>query len=250
MRMQFCTWPMVEAYLSRSALVVVPVGSTEQHGPTGFLGTDSLCPEIIVDRAAQDTDVLIAPTLNVGQAQHHMGFSGSMTVRPTTLIATIVDWVASLHRHGFRQIYFLNGHGGNAATLEAAMAECYAPFSLSGQACPYRLKLRNWWELPGVMDICRRLYPEGHGSHATPSEIAVTMHAYPEYDMPQLKPQPRLAPLGGGYSDAADFRAQFADGRIGSDPTTATAKAGAEIVECAARALRAELAVFAAEKAH
>ena len=68
--------------------------------------------------------------------------------------------------------------------------------------------------------------------------------------MPQLKPQPRLAPLGGGYSDAVNFRAQFADGRIGSDPTTATAKAGAEIVECAARALRAELAVFAAEKAH
>ena len=247
MRMQFCTWPEVEAYLTRSRLVIVPVGSTEQHGPTGLLGTDSLCPEIIADAVAAGMDVLITPTINVGQAQHHMGFPGSMSVRPTTLIATVVDWVASLHRQGFSRIYLLNGHGGNHGTLEAAMAECYAPFSLSGQPCPYHLKLRNWWELPGVIEACRRLFPMGHGSHATPSEIAVTLHAYGVRAAKSASLSPRLAPLGGAYSDAADFRQQFADGRIGSDPSTATASAGAEIVTAAARALKAELAVFGAE---
>ncbi len=244
MRMQFSTWPMVEDYLTRSKLVIVPVGSTEQHGPSGFLGTDSLCPEIIADHLATQMPVLIAPTIAVGQAQHHMAFPGSMTVRPTTLIATIVDWVASLSRHGFTHIYFLNGHGGNVATLEAAIAECYVPFSLSGQPCPYRLRLRNWWELSGVIETCRRLYPHGHGSHATPSEIAVTLHAYPQNHQPVLNLSPRVGPQGDHHTDAADFRAQFPDGRIGSDPSTATAQAGAQIITAAARALHAELKIF------
>lgn len=245
--MQFSTWPEVEDHLTRSKLVLVPVGSTEQHGPTGLLGTDSLCPEIVADKAAEEMPILIAPTLNVGQAQHHMGFAGSLSVRPSTLIATVVDWVASLHCHGFTHIYFFNGHGGNVGTLEAAMAECYAPYSLRGEPCPYRLKLRNWWELPGVIELCRRLYPIGHGNHATPSEIAVTLHAYPEHADKQARLATRLAPLGGAYTDAADFRRQFPDGRIGSDPTLADAKAGAEIIATAARALRAELTLFGVE---
>ena len=47
MRLQLATWPEVEAYLTRSQGIVIPIGSTEQHGPTGFVGTDALCPELI-----------------------------------------------------------------------------------------------------------------------------------------------------------------------------------------------------------
>jgi len=47
MRLQLCTWPEVEAYLERSTGITQPIGSTEQHGPTGFIGTDAICPELI-----------------------------------------------------------------------------------------------------------------------------------------------------------------------------------------------------------
>ena len=79
MRLQLSTWCEVDKYLEHSKGIVIPIGSTEQHGPNGLIGTDSLCPEIIADYAgeicAQDNaPMMIAPTFNVGIAQHHMGF--------------------------------------------------------------------------------------------------------------------------------------------------------------------------------
>ena len=74
MRLQLSTWPEVEAYLEKSKAILIPVGSTEQHGPNGLIGTDALCPEIIAFAAEQKTDMLIGPTFNVGIAQHHLVF--------------------------------------------------------------------------------------------------------------------------------------------------------------------------------
>ena len=120
------TWPEIEERLTRSKTVVVPIGSNEQHGPTGLLGTDWMCPEIIAHHAHETGDLLVAPTFNVGMAQHHLGFPGSISLRPSTMIAAIRDWTISLAGHGFDRIYFLNGHGGNVATIEAAFSEIYS----------------------------------------------------------------------------------------------------------------------------
>ena len=107
MRLQLCTWPEAEAYLKRSTGIIMPLGSTEQHGPNGFIGTDALCPELIAGAMAETLDVMIAPTINVGMAQHHLGFPGSMALRPTTLIAVIKDMVKSLVLHGFDRFFLL-----------------------------------------------------------------------------------------------------------------------------------------------
>jgi hypothetical protein len=107
MRMQLCTWPEVEAYLKRSTGIIMPLGSTEQHGPNGFIGTDALCPELLAGAMAETLDVMIAPTINVGMAQHHLGFPGSMALRPTTLIAVVRDMVKSLALHGFDRFFSL-----------------------------------------------------------------------------------------------------------------------------------------------
>src|SRR5689334_1615681 len=180
MQLVLSSWPEVESYLTRCKAIVIPIGSTEQHGPNGLLGTDAICPEFIAKRAGDEAGILVAPTFNVGQAQHHMAFPGTITLRPSTMIAAMVDWARSLAHHGFERLYWLNGHGGNIATMTAAFSEIYHAGSLSAEnggriVC----KLRNWWELPGVGDTCRQLFPVGEGHHATPSEISVTYYAYP-----------------------------------------------------------------------
>ncbi len=248
MLLALSTWPEIEGYLERSKTVVVPIGSNEQHGPTGLLGTDWLCPEIIAHHAHGEGDLLIAPTFNVGMAQHHLGFPGSISLRPSTMIAAMRDWTVSLAAHGFEKIYFLNGHGGNVATIEAAFSEIYSEASWRREARGYALKLKNWWDLPGVMALCNRLFPEGHGSHATPSEIAITQFAYPDA-IKSANYAPRIAPTG-PIREAADFRARYADGRMGSDPGQATPEKGGQIVRLAGEALIGDVRAFAAEAIH
>ncbi|PZN28609.1 MAG: amidase [Proteobacteria bacterium] len=248
MQLHQSSWQQVEAYLARSTGIVIPIGSTEQHGPNGLLGTDAICPEVIAARGAALGNFLVAPTFNVGCAQHHLGFPGTITLRPSTMIAAMLDWTTSLRRHGFTHFYWLNGHGGNIATINAAFAEIYAEGSLRpdtrGQT-NIVCTLKNWWELPGIAELCKEMYPTGHGSHATPSEISVTWFAYPQAAevLSTVSMSPRIAPVG-PIRDAEDYRRRFPDGRIGSDPTQASIEDGRRIVEAAAGALAQDFARF------
>ena len=245
MLLSMATWQEVEARLqSGKRGIIIPIGSHEQHGPTGLIGTDALCPDIIARHADTQGDLLIAPPFSIGMAQHHMGFPGSMTLRPSTMIATIVDWTSSLVRAGFTHIYWINGHGGNVATIQAAFAETYAPYSLRGEKAPFMHMLKNWWQLPGIERLCLDMFPVGHGSHGTASEIAVTYWAYPERaSLGQVTLEPKIAPEG-PIRDAGDFRARFPDGRMGSDPTQSTGAQGGILVEAAAKALIADTTKF------
>jgi creatinine amidohydrolase/Fe(II)-dependent formamide hydrolase-like protein len=247
MQLHLSSWPEIEDYLTRSRGIVIPIGSTEQHGPTGLIGTDAICPEVIAKRAADEAGFLVGPTFNVGVAQHHLGFPGSMTLRPSTMIAAIHDWVASLGRHGFERIYFFNGHGGNVSTINAAFSEIYADRSLSADASnrgPVKCRLANWWDYRPVMDFCRERYGASHGSHATPSEVAVTYFAYPDA-IKTAELNPKIAPTG-RFTDAEDYRAKFPDGRIGSDPSLADPKDGEKLVALSAAGLIEDYAKFLA----
>jgi len=231
------TWPDVERYLTKSQGIIIPIGSTEQHGPNGLIGTDAICAEALAHAVGERTQTLVAPTISVGMAQHHMAFTGSMTLRPSTLIAVMRDWVASLARHGFRCFYFINGHGGNVATAQAAFSEIYADGSLmaSGNAPALKCRLRNWWQAEGIAALSRELYGSAEGSHATPSEVSLTWHIHPEAARP-MKLEPEIAPRG-DFTDAADYRRNFPDGRIGSNPGLASIEAGKRIMEMAVAGL-------------
>lgn len=244
MQLMKASWVEVEEYLQTSKAIVIPIGSVEQHGPNGLLGTDALCPEIIAHSAAAQANLLVGPTFNVGCAQHHLDFAGTITLRPSTMIAAMQDWIASLRRHGFERIYWLNGHGGNIATINAAFAEVYAElsFAKTPPEQALQLKLQNWWQLPGVTELCNEIYPVGHGAHATASEVAVTYAAYPEAQK-QVEMTPKIAPMG-EISHAYAYRQSFPDGRIGSDPSQASVEDGERIIQKAATALISEFTQF------
>lgn len=245
MLLHLSTWPEIEQFISRSRTIVVPIGSNEQHGPTGLLGTDWLCPEIIAHEAQKDADILVAPTFNVGMAQHHLAFPGTISLRPTTFIAAIGDWIRSLAGHGFEKILFLNGHGGNVSSIEAAFAEVYAEASFARRRAVCALKMINWWDLPAVAQLAREQFPTGHGVHATPSEIAVTQWALPHTRNSAFY-SPAIA-AAGPIREALEFRARFPDGRVGSDPGQATPEKGEALVKLAVQSLKQEVEAFTNE---
>ncbi|MDQ6982846.1 MAG: creatininase family protein, partial [Mariprofundus sp.] len=142
MQLALSTWQEVEAYLKHSTGIVIPIGSTEQHGPNGLIGTDAICPEKIAFGMAEAVNILIAPTISYGMSQHHMAFTGTITIKPSTLIRVVADVVESLRQHGFTHFYFINGHGGNIAPVTSAFSEIYAELD-SSEANPPRCRLAN-----------------------------------------------------------------------------------------------------------
>ncbi len=166
------------------------------------------------------------------------GMLATVTLRPSTLIAVLRDIVESLSRHGFERFYFINGHGGNIATVTAAFSEIYAARSLTAPAAnvpPMKCRLRNWWQNQAVQQLAKELYGGSEGSHATPSEVAVTQFAFPDA-IKSAALDPPVAPWG-DFTDAADYRRKFPDGRIGSNPALATPEAGRRLYDAAVAAL-------------
>src|SRR5262249_1719898 len=150
--------------------------------------------------------------------------------------AVLKDMVESLARHGFERFYFVNGHGGNIATVAAAFFEIFATRRLrtGSNSCPIKFRLENWGESKEVDGMGKENYGDGEGSHATASEVAVTQFAYPNA-IKSVALDPPVAPRG-DFADAADYRRKFPDGRIGSNPALATPEAGCRLVEAAVAA--------------
>ncbi len=240
MLLQLCTWPEVQDYLEHHTGIVVPIGSTEQHGPNGLIGTDAICAETLARGIGDRLEVMVAPTLSVGMAQHHMAFPGTLSLQPQTLLAVVQDVVRSLARHGFTHCYFINGHGGNIPVVESAFSAVYAASS-PGQTPP-RCRLTNWWRLAEVQALAAELYGDAEGYHATASEVSLSFFAHPDA-VKQARLEPAVAPTGPIY-DAHDFRRRFPDGRMGSNPGLARIEHGERFYQVAVEALAADYRRF------
>jgi creatinine amidohydrolase len=107
---QDLTWEEVAQYLENERIAIVPVGSTEQHGPAGVLGVDSYASITLAEDVARRAGVLVAPPIWYGGSSHHGAFPGTLTIRPDTLTLLVRDISRSLARHGFDRIILLNGH--------------------------------------------------------------------------------------------------------------------------------------------
>lgn len=116
------TWTDVDGV--ETDLALLPVGSTEQHGPHAPLGTDTYAAEAVAEAgvAAYDGEVILAPSIPVGVAAEHRSFAGTLWVAPETFRSYVRDIIGSLAHHGFDRVVVVNGHGGNAAPLREVCA--------------------------------------------------------------------------------------------------------------------------------
>ena len=102
-------------------VVLVSIGSIEQHGPHLPLGTDSLSALELCLEAARRVPALVVQPCWAGCSEHHMGFPGTVSIREETLVAVLVDTGVSLCRHGMRRQLLVNFHGGNNAAVDYAV---------------------------------------------------------------------------------------------------------------------------------
>ena len=117
-------WPEVKARIQSNSVAVIPVASTEQHGPHLPLQTDARivteCAVRAAELVAEEVPIVIAPTLTYGFSEHHMDFPGTMSLSMPTYIAVLSELAESLVRGGFRRVLLLNGHGGNCEAIQVA----------------------------------------------------------------------------------------------------------------------------------
>ena len=177
-------------------------------------------------------------------ALHHTAFPGTISLRPTTLIQVIKDYITSLTKVGFTHYFFINGHGGNIATLKAAFSETYAHLADLNipKADLVKCQIGNWFMCGSVYKLAKELYGDQEGSHATPSEVAVTQYVYPDF----IKKSPLSPEVAKGYPiyGAANFRQQYPDGRMGSNPDLATPEHGQQFYELAVKELSQDYLKF------
>ena len=168
------TSPQVEAFLAEHDTVIVPVGSTEQHGPHGPLLTDAIVPTEVARRVAPDVDALVAPTINYGLSYPHVGFKGLAWVRIPTFMAFIEDVVAGLADVGFRRIVLLNGHYDNTYALAYACANVADRLPEGTRAFPI-----NYWD--GITaDEAAEFFGATSGLHANKGETSAVLAINPD----------------------------------------------------------------------
>ena len=215
-------------------LAVLPVGSTEQHGPHAPLGTDALHAETVAEAGAKryDGGVAVAPTIPVGIAEEHRDFAGTLWVSPDTFRSYVRDVVGSLAHHGMDRVVVVNGHGGNAP----ALGEVTATISRHDDA--YAVPF-TWFDAVGE-----------HGSemgHGGPLETALLHATHPELVREERVDEARERASDGwgdwlSGTNLAHDSAEFTENGVVGDPGAGDAALGEELLELAADALARLLA--------
>ncbi|WP_440008309.1 creatininase family protein [Halomicrococcus sp. SG-WS-1] len=228
-------WPDLGDYVAEESVAVVPLGSTEQHGPHLPLATDHLIAEGLAREAADRAGFLCTPTVNVGVSPHHKQFHGTMWVDPPEFRDYVESFSRNLTYHGVDRIVYVNAHGGNMQHLREVgrrLREDRAAFAV------------EWMWDESIPDLVDDLF-ERNGPHGGPKETAMIMHLAPE-----LVHEDRLEEARDGgvpvFEDADPYRygaRNFYDaidntenGVLG-DQTDATPEKGEQIFEAATEQL-------------
>ena len=239
MRLDLCTWREVETYLTRSTGILLATGSTEQHGPMGLIGTDTLCAGAVAEGAGNTADALVAPPIGYTPAPFNLSFPGTVSVTEALfedLVGQIVDGLAS---QGFTRFYVVNGHGANLAPLSRIAGA-------RGE-----MRVRSWWDFDAVNALRQRHYGDWEGMHATPSEVAITQALHRVVPPGEAAEPPEKlsaefirAHAGDRHGPPDEHRAAFPDGRVGSHSALARPEHGQALLAAAIDAMARDYRAF------
>jgi creatinine amidohydrolase len=217
MLLEDLSWPEVKRLKPGSKVVLLPLGSFEQHGHHLPLTTDT----DIVTAVARGVErkrinkILCLPTLWPGHSPHHLFFPGTLSVGQMPYIQLVVELCRSMVSMGARKIFLLNGHGGNDVPLRAAVRELKSEFPR------VRVVFASYWTLTNQSI-----------RHACEVETSLMLHLHP--GRVRMRLAKRDGPAHTVCSHPAYFINEFHEisksGTVG-DPTGATAKKGQRFLE-------------------
>jgi len=227
------SWKSARRIFQRRKVALVPVGSTEQHGPHLPLGTDFFTAHALAESAARDTGAICTPVVPVGVSAHHRQFWGTLWVSPQTFRQYMREVATSLEYHGIRRMIFVNGHGGNLSSLQE--------ISRSLRAEKVYSFVYQWWTDPSVIELQSRFF-KSKGTHAGAMETAMVLAIRPELvDTKRYDEAVRGAAVQFGITK---FGAQlpvdtleFSESGSTLDPHEATVEAGKRIFSTALESL-------------
>ena len=225
----------IKTLAARDAIVIVPIGATEQHGPHLPSMVDWRCVHEVAHRAArimvERTPTVVTPTIPFGMSEHHMSLSGTITLDYATMFAVIRCVVTSAIRHGFKRIFVLNGHGGNTTALQNMIGELTVQYKLP-------LATGTYWDI-AEESIARLLERQKALLHACEAETSMIMAMVPELVDPQELSQmhgpyiPGLSAIAGVNEGVYRWRQLSSRSPIGviGDAGAASAEKGERLLE-------------------
>lgn len=221
------SWKKAKKKIQNAKVALIPVGSTEQHGPHLPLGTDYIIAEKIARKVSKKEAFVAAPPVTVGVSPHHRQFFGTLWVSSKDLREYAKEIALSLKYHGIDRMIFVNGHGGNAGPLETCCQEDLRSEGIT--ALVYQYWTANQEEIEEV-------FGGSSGGHAGQMETSIIMKIEPDLvEEENIKEAQREAAEKWGIQrfgveasfDTIDFSSSGAVGK----PTKASADKGEKVLE-------------------
>jgi creatinine amidohydrolase len=233
----------LRARAEADALVIVPVGSLEQHGPHLATGVDIVLAAGVAERvarrlAASGAPAVVTPTVWTGLAEHHMAFGGTVTLDYDAFAGVLRGILRSVQRCGFRRAMLLNGHGGNAEAVAVVATAATIELGLKVAAGTY-------WHLIGGA-FAPILERQAGVLHACEAETSMMLALRPDSVRRDRLPEahgPGSTRVDGQPPTLAlrrSFRDVSPSGVIG-DARPATAAKGEHLLDTAAERIAAML---------
>jgi creatinine amidohydrolase len=247
-------WPEVRREIEEGVVVIIPVGSTEQHGHHLPLDTDAAIVSYVAREAARKAGAIVAPPVNYGYNEKELAFPGTVSIKAQTFIDMMFDICHSLSRTGFRRILLLNGHGFNTFLLTTVS-------HMVNEHCPALCASASYWDLVDrdLLQDLRESKTPGGMSHAGEFETSVQLALDPGHvEMDKAVKEMSFQETEYTFFDLVEkppvvirthWDKNSRSGVVG-DPTLATKEKGEQLIASAVDGLVGFLRLFREEITH